>query len=233
LFDGLVDCVCSEEFCKQAKAAHNISAMVVQIGRGQWPACFGGLDLEESVSRKHASVTAIPRECRLATVADVRILGFTFRPKISDLFASASLVVSHAGTGSIFESLRAGNPPLVVVNEDLMDNHQTEVARALQEDKHLEYCVVSDLVEKLASFDPSSLVPLPPADPHAVVAACRDEVGLVPADTIDEYKAALEENQKGRGKTATRSSASNASDSKGGSQRTHGGRRRKRKGGSK
>ncbi|KAB1204085.1 Long chain acyl-CoA synthetase 6, peroxisomal [Morella rubra] len=49
---------------------------------------------------------------------------FTFSSSIADHLRSASLVISHAGSGSIFETLRLGKPLIVVVNEDLMDNHQ-------------------------------------------------------------------------------------------------------------
>ncbi|XP_073020638.1 uncharacterized protein [Primulina eburnea] len=62
---------------------------------------------------------------------------FTFSPSIADHLRSASLVISHAGSGSIFETLRLRKPLIVVVNEDLMDNHQSELAEELAERKHL------------------------------------------------------------------------------------------------
>jgi len=38
------------------------------------------------------------------------------------------------------EALRLNRPLLVVVNEDLMDNHQTELAEELARNHYLAYC---------------------------------------------------------------------------------------------
>ena len=43
------------------------------------------------------------------------------------------------GAGSVLETLQAGRPLIVVINELLMDNHQMELASQLAEDGHLFY----------------------------------------------------------------------------------------------
>ena len=48
-------------------------------------------------------------------------------------------VLLFAGSGSIFESLTLGKPLVVAINEQLMDNHQIELARQLSHDNHLVY----------------------------------------------------------------------------------------------
>ncbi|MBA0554902.1 hypothetical protein Golob_013977 [Gossypium lobatum] len=89
---------------------------------------------------------------------------FTFSSSIADHLRSASLVISHAGSGSIFETLQLGKPLIVVVNEDLMDNHQSELAEELAERKHL-YCARPlTLHQTIASMDLNSLVPYSPGD---------------------------------------------------------------------
>lgn len=122
---------------------------------------------------------------------------FTFSPSIADHLKTASLVISHAGflfisifscgqicfheeegitrfshaagSGSIFETLRLGKPLIVVVNEDLMDNHQIELAEELAERKHL-YCARPQrLAETIASMDVESLLPYVPGDATPVV----------------------------------------------------------------
>ena len=44
-----------------------------------------------------------------------------------------------AGAGCIMEALSLRKPLVVVINELLMDNHQTELARRLNSDGHLVY----------------------------------------------------------------------------------------------
>lgn len=56
---------------------------------------------------------------------------YRFKPSIREDMQGASLIISHAGAGSIFESLRLNKPLVVVVNTALADNHQVELAEAM------------------------------------------------------------------------------------------------------
>lgn len=58
------------------------------------------------------------------------------------------VVVSHAGSGTILDALRISVPIIVVPNEELLDNHQVELAEALAEQEY----VVHGKVEYV--FDP-------------------------------------------------------------------------------
>ncbi|QPG75905.1 hypothetical protein FOA43_003291 [Brettanomyces nanus] len=47
--------------------------------------------------------------------------------------AESNLVISHAGTGSILDSVRLGKKLIVLINDSLKDNHQLEIAQAFEE----------------------------------------------------------------------------------------------------
>ncbi|XP_073148351.1 uncharacterized protein [Henckelia pumila] len=93
---------------------------------------------------------------------------FTFSPSIADHLRSASLVISHASSGDIFETMQLRKPLIVVVNEDLMDNHQSELAEELAEKKHL-FCAhphtlfntISEMdTENLVAYEPGGALPV-------------------------------------------------------------------------
>lgn len=77
--------------------------------------------------------------------------------------ARADLVISHAGAGSCLEVLKLGKPLIVVVNEELMDNHQLELANQLQDDGFLYFCTCDNLSSTLCK-DLSGLKPYPKPD---------------------------------------------------------------------
>lgn len=62
---------------------------------------------------------------------------------------NSDLVISHAGAGTCLEVLRLKKPLIVVINEDLMDNHQIELAEQLQTDGYLYYCTCNQLKDTL------------------------------------------------------------------------------------
>ena len=61
------------------------------------------------------------------------------------------------------EVLQAGKPLLVIVNDELMDNHQLELAQRLAEDEFLLYGNVSSLLPSVQAFivKKDSLKPYP------------------------------------------------------------------------
>lgn len=139
-FDGLVRAVDSENVKKEL-LAKGYTHLLIQMGRGSY----------------------LPTKCE----GDDGSLGvdyFTFSSTIADHLRSASLVISHAGSGSIFETLRVGKPLIVVVNEDLMDNHQSELAEELADRKHLYCASPQTLPQTISDMDLNSLLPYVPGD---------------------------------------------------------------------
>lgn len=86
-----------------------------------------------------------------------------------------------AGSGSIFETLRLGRPLIVVVNEDLMDNHQSELAEELAERRHLFCAHPHNLHQTIETMQLDSLVPYPSGDAMPVVTLINEFLGF-PSD---------------------------------------------------
>ncbi|KAL8518633.1 hypothetical protein ACS0TY_009836 [Phlomoides rotata] len=139
-FDSLVRAVDSREV-REALFKKGYTDLVIQMGRGSY----------------------IPSKSA-AEDGSISVDYFTFSSSIAEYLKSASLVISHAGSGSIFETLRLRKPLIVVVNEDLMDNHQSELAEELAERKHLFCARPQTLYDTISAMDPSSLVPYQPGD---------------------------------------------------------------------
>ncbi|GCB69587.1 hypothetical protein scyTo_0005503 [Scyliorhinus torazame] len=91
---------------------------------------------------------------------------YRFKDSIAGDIQNSTLVISHAGAGSCLETLEAGKPLIVVINEKLMNNHQLELAKQLHLEGHLVYCTCSTLYETLQKLDFRSLKPFPPGHPE-------------------------------------------------------------------
>ena len=53
---------------------------------------------------------------------------------------SSELIISHGGAGIILESLKNKRKVIVCVNDELMDNHQIELASSLHNEGYVHYC---------------------------------------------------------------------------------------------
>ncbi|XP_005093619.1 UDP-N-acetylglucosamine transferase subunit ALG13 homolog [Aplysia californica] len=157
-FDSLIKKITSEE-ALETLAALGYSQLTAQIGRGEY-------EPSESTSRTNGHPA-------------VSVSWFRLKASIEDDIAASDLVVSHAGAGSVMDCLGLGKPVLVVVNEELMGNHQTELAHKLAKDGHLHFCGVKDLVVSLKSLDWSCLTPFPPGEPAKVARFLDSALGFV------------------------------------------------------
>ncbi|XP_029368449.1 UDP-N-acetylglucosamine transferase subunit ALG13 homolog isoform X1 [Echeneis naucrates] len=137
-FDELIESITSSEGA-QALKARGYERLVLQVGRGSLPAAD--------------------------SCPHIRMEAFQFKGSITEDIKQADLVISHAGAGSCLETLGAGKPLLVVINDKLMNNHQLELARQLHADSHVLYCTCSTLTATLMAMDLSVLQPFLPGQP--------------------------------------------------------------------
>ncbi|KAH7279774.1 hypothetical protein KP509_37G036200 [Ceratopteris richardii] len=152
-FDALIKAV-DTRACKAAIASHGYSSMVLQIGHGSY----------------------LPTKDDGDSLVEVNF--FTFAADLKEHLKSADLVISHAGSGSIFETLRMGKPLIVVVNEALMDNHQAELAEELAAQGYLMYAFPSTLEDVITKMNLNLLVPYEPSDASAVVTSLSSFLGF-------------------------------------------------------
>ncbi|EAA08791.1 AGAP003697-PA [Anopheles gambiae str. PEST] len=137
-FEALIRAVTSTAVLEQL-AKLGCTALTIQFGKGEAP------DVE--LAQRHTTI---------------RLSAYGLKSSIGDDISQADLVISHAGAGSCLEVLEAGKPLIVVVNETLMNNHQTELAERLSRDRNLFYCTPNTLLETLAESDFSKLEKLAP-----------------------------------------------------------------------
>ncbi|XP_065336711.1 UDP-N-acetylglucosamine transferase subunit ALG13 homolog [Cloeon dipterum] len=89
----------------------------------------------------------IPPDCSLE---GVQISSYRFKDSLQQDMSSADLILSHAGAGTCLEALGLGKKLVVVVNEDLHDNHQLELAQKFAE---LGYLLFNSYVKAACKFD--------------------------------------------------------------------------------
>ncbi|XP_013794857.1 UDP-N-acetylglucosamine transferase subunit ALG13 homolog isoform X2 [Limulus polyphemus] len=139
-FDQLVETVITPEVL-QILSGRGYEKILIQIGKGDFQPVQDDTHVEQIIEY------------------------YRYKESIESDIREASLVISHAGAGSVLETLRARKPLIVVINENLMGNHQMELAYQLFQDGHLYYCKCGTLKETLASMDEGQLIPFCGGEP--------------------------------------------------------------------
>lgn len=97
---------------------------------------------------------------------DIKIEFYRFKESIREDIENADLVISHGGAGCCIETLEAGKPLIAVINEDLMNNHQIEVASKLSEGGYLYSTICDNLAHIIENADFTKLKKFPKRDPN-------------------------------------------------------------------
>eukprot|EP00798_Chlamydomonas_sp_ICE-L_P028080 gene28080-31188_t len=153
-FDALIEAVDTVEFAEAAKSK-GFDRLVIQRGDGAY--------VPHNLVDQGKSTNVLAN--------GVEIEFFDYAASLSEHMSAAELVISHAGSGSIFESLTMGKPLIVVPNPLLMDNHQAELGNHLASKQYLVCSTPRELASTLLKFEAKSLKPYDKGDPSGILSA--------------------------------------------------------------
>jgi beta-1,4-N-acetylglucosaminyltransferase len=139
LFDQLIENILNAKFLAAA-CSHGYSKLIVQYGKGSMPKEDEGF--QPNGDTDDGSYSGV---CEIDSSNSLSWEAYRFKPSLNQDMTSADLIISHAGAGSIMEGMEqcrnrilSEDPDkrmkrlVVVINEGLMDNHQSELAEALE-----------------------------------------------------------------------------------------------------
>eukprot|EP00043_Microstomoeca_roanoka_P000018 m.26301 g.26301 ORF g.26301 m.26301 type:complete len:206 (-) comp10016_c0_seq1:225-842(-) len=89
----------------------------------------------------------------------MKITIYDYKASIRSDIEAADVVVGHAGAGTVLEALGAGKKMVVVINDQLMQNHQSELALKMQDLGHLKACTCANLAETLKALPHMNFTP--------------------------------------------------------------------------
>lgn len=113
----------------------------------------------------------------MLTNNDIQITAFPFSPHIQDYINRADIIISHAGTGSIIDTLRNHKRLLVVANNQLMDNHQEEIANEFVKMNYCAKCNCNDDFKSiLASVQAHEFAKFPESDGRILESIIAEEL---------------------------------------------------------
>lgn len=134
-FDRLVDAMTRPE-ALQWMTRNGYTNLIIQYGKGHEPV--------------------------MAQDTSIHVRSYSFQPSLEQDMRDASLIISHAGAGTVMEALKYKKRLVVVINTALMDNHQTELAHAMAKRGHLFVVdTPSDLQDMNTWNDFDAFVPIP------------------------------------------------------------------------
>lgn len=167
-FPKLIQSVVSPEFLGTITTKYGFTKVIIQYGKGYTE------EFNRLLEGRYVSVSKQPNKYGCSQYLEYRldgemppleIVGLEYSTQIQDIIGQASLVISHAGTGSILDTLRQrhSTPLIVVVNDDLMDNHQEQIAHRFTQMGYVLSChaetpelinAVSSVEKKAAALKP-------------------------------------------------------------------------------
>lgn len=133
-FDDLVERILSDDTVNQIVEL-GFTKLILQVGSSQYDS--KKVEQLREVSSKDTSQKLV-------------IELYNYKDSIDEDIERSDVIVGHAGAGTCLETLRNGKRLLIVVNEKLMGNHQSELADQLSRDNYVVQTTVLKFNENLA-----------------------------------------------------------------------------------
>ena len=166
-FDALIEAVDTNEVA-DTLVSKGYSQLVIQKGAGRYQ-----VQTLVPLGEQHHQHTS-----------GLQTSVFEFAPSLADFMQQADLIISHAGSGSIFEALRLGKPLVAVPNAILMDNHQAELAEHIS---HLNYIIAArpnTLAHTLQHLSVSGLTPYQSGNAEGIISHINTVVSARPSKKL-------------------------------------------------
>ncbi|KAL3799605.1 hypothetical protein ACHAWO_008921 [Cyclotella atomus] len=140
------------------ESEESVVEVLIQYGMGSCPSQFlppavGGA-VQSDASDDEGFISArFPIDNGAAKHVTMNIKWYRFKTSLTADMEGADLILCHAGAGTLLEalSLKSTNDRVInaVINSELMDNHQSELADELEKRKHIR---VTKEVKELTTF---------------------------------------------------------------------------------
>lgn len=145
-FPDLITSILDENFIDIAiKFGYN--RLIAQIGNGYTETLLKNVSKLDTTNGYICPLNAEQLGCSEVACSfklkanDFEFIAIAYSSKIEDIIRNhASLVISHAGTGSILDALKLKKRLLVCVNDKLMDNHQQQIADKFEDLGYIVAC---------------------------------------------------------------------------------------------
>jgi len=153
-FDKLISSITSVPILNLLQKM-GFNAILMQIGAGELPSIGTELNLEKDKDKSLNSILEHQKydKNEAQNNSGIKIYYYRSKKSIANDIKNATLIISHAGTGTIIETLSLHQPLIVVINNELMNNHQLEIAVKLAELGYIDYVPSPDkLVDFLTKY---------------------------------------------------------------------------------
>ncbi|KAI8970341.1 N-acetylglucosaminyldiphosphodolichol N-acetylglucosaminyltransferase Alg13 [Mycotypha africana] len=109
----------------------------------------------------------------------IDIVGYDYKPSITEDMEKSDIVISHAGAGTILQALRLKHTKLImVVNASLMNNHQLELAEAIESQRYAVLSEPRDLLKTLKHVNSMNFTPFNDAEPDIFASIVDQQMGF-------------------------------------------------------